>query len=141
MNNKKSKASLKIVHWNCYQLDAIKLTELRLFIDAFKPDLISLQEVKLNREQANLFLRFDAFTLYYKPRLRNPTRGGGVAILVNNALINTGINGLDDNLEILGVKIETLDFSFNLVTYYEPKGNNLSFEAIESFLGLGYSIT
>ena len=66
MNNKKSKASLKIVHWNCYQLDAIKLTELRLFIDAFKPDLISLQEVKLNREQANLFLRFDAYPCKFR---------------------------------------------------------------------------
>ena len=71
----------------------------------------------------------------YKKKTKKKT--GGVAILVNNALINTGINGLDDNLEILGVKIETLDFSFNLVTSYEPKGNNLSFEAIESFLALG----
>ena len=60
-----------------------------------------------------------------------------MAILV----LNTGINGLD-NLEILGeVKIETFvfSFSFNLVNYYEPKGNNLStaIEAIQSFLGLG----
>ena len=59
MNYLHSKPFLKVVHWNCYQLDKIKLNELKLFINEFKPDLISLQEVKLNQEQANLFLRFD----------------------------------------------------------------------------------
>ena len=140
MNNLLIKSFLKIVHWNCYHLDAIKLVELKLFINKFEPDLISLQEVKLNQEQANLFLRLDSYTLYYKPRICNPTRGGGVAILVNNSIISTKIEGLDNNLEIVGVKIETVDFSFNLVSYYEPKGNNLSTDAIESFLELGPNI-
>ena len=87
MNYFNSKPFLKVVHWNCYQLDKIKLNELKLFINEFKPDLISLQEVKLNQEQANLFLRFDSYSLYYKPRERNPHRGGGVTILVNNFIM------------------------------------------------------
>ena len=126
MNFISHKPFLKIVHWNCFKLDKIKLNELKLFLNEFEPDLISLQEVKLNQEQANLFLRFDSYSVYYKPRERNPTRGGGVAILVNNSLMNTRINGLNNKLEIIGVKIETIDLSFNLISYYEPNGNELS---------------
>jgi exonuclease III len=84
-----------------------------------------------------LFLRFDSYSVYYKPRERNPTRGGGVAILVNNSLMNRRINGLDNKLEIIGVKIETIDLSFNLISYYEPNGNELSPQAVEDFLELG----
>ncbi len=65
------------------------------------------------------------------------TKGGGVALLIKNSILNTRIFGLDENLEIIGVKIEAGNFSFNLVTYYEPKGDSLSAEAIESYMRLG----
>ena len=104
------KKRVKIVHWNCFRYDSSKQVELERFIDKFKPDIISLQEVKFNQEQANLFLRFDSYIVYYKPRQRNPTKGGGVALLIKNSILNTRIFGLDENLEIIGVKIEAGNF-------------------------------
>ena len=64
-----------------------------------------------------LHILFTVYSVYYKPRERNSTRGGGVAILLNNSLMNRRINGLDNKLEIIGVKIETIDLSFNLISY------------------------
>ena len=64
----KTTFGLKILQWNCRHLNSVKLVELKNFIEEFSPDLISLQEVKLNQEQANLFLRFHSHSVYYKPR-------------------------------------------------------------------------
>ena len=69
---------------------------------------------------------FDSYSVDYKPRERNPTRGGCVAILINNSLMNRRINGLNNKLEIIVVKIETIDLIFNLISYYESNGNEFS---------------
>ena len=102
LKNNKLISELKLVQWNCFKLDIVKLAELRIFIDEHRPDVISLQEVKLNQEEANLFLRFDSYTVHYKPRRINPSRGGGVAIIVKDSINHTRINGLDEKLSSLG---------------------------------------
>ena len=135
-NQKKTLEKLKIVHWNCFKLDVNKLAELRKFIDEIKPDILSIQEVKLNQEQANLYLRFDSYSVHYKPRSLNPTKGGGVAVLISDSIINSRIGGLNENLELVGVKIETQNLDFNFFSYYEPKGNNLKLSEIEGILRL-----
>ena len=53
-----------------------RIFELKLFLEEFQPDIMSIQEVKLNQEQANLFLRFDGYNVHYKPRKLNPEYGG-----------------------------------------------------------------
>ena len=53
------KLLLKTVHWNSFKLNEDRIFELSLFLKVFKPHLMSINEVKLSREKANLFLRFD----------------------------------------------------------------------------------
>ena len=45
-------------------------------------DIVSIQEVKMNKEQANVFLSFDGFSTYYKPRKNNPEYWERVAIII-----------------------------------------------------------
>ena len=56
-------------------------------MEEFDPDIVSIQELKLNQEQANLYLSFDGYIVHYKPRKINPTNGWGVAVIVKNSII------------------------------------------------------
>ena len=49
---------LKIIHWNCFKMTKTRLYEFKLFLEHFQPDIVSVQEIKMNQEQSNLFLRF-----------------------------------------------------------------------------------
>ena len=80
---------LKVCHWNCFALNQSKKVELELFLKNLNPDIVCLNEMKLNQEVANLFLRFNLYTTYYKPRLVNPNRGGGLAKKIYKNLSNT----------------------------------------------------
>ena len=55
---------LKLVQWNCFKMTQARLLEFKLFLDQFQPDLVSIQEIKMNQEQTNLFLRFDGYKVY-----------------------------------------------------------------------------
>ena len=50
--------NLKIIHWNCFKMTENRAKELNEFIKLNKPDVISLNEVKLNNEKANALLSF-----------------------------------------------------------------------------------
>ncbi len=52
---------LKIIHWNCFKMTKTRLYEFKLFLELFQPDIISVQEIKMDQEQSNLFLRFDGY--------------------------------------------------------------------------------
>ena len=41
----------KIIHWNCFQLKS-RILDLRLVIRELKPLIISLNEIKMNEEEA-----------------------------------------------------------------------------------------
>ena len=71
---------LKIIHWNCFKMTVSRLFDLEYFLDKNNPDIMSLNELKFNETQANLYLRFPNFSVYYKPRKINPELGGGVAL-------------------------------------------------------------
>ena len=45
---------LKIVQWNCFKLTQARIFELGEFLKEFQPDIISIQEIKMNQEQAIL---------------------------------------------------------------------------------------
>ena len=128
---------LKIIHWNCFKMTQSRLIELTNFLSETKPDIMCLNEVKYSHEEANLFLRFDSYYVYYKPRIKNPSDGGGVAILVRDVIPHTRImSGLADNLENVGIRVENGSNFLNLIALYSP-ARTLSFEAIKGYLDLG----
>ena len=121
---------LKIVQWNCFKMTQARLIEFKLFLEQFQPDIVSLQEVKMNQEQSNLFLRFDGYKVYYKPRSTgDPECGGGTAVIVKETVDHSRITDLDKDSDHVGVKIETVYFCFNLVSLYAPS-NSLKKEKI-----------
>ena len=77
---------INIIHWNCFKLTSSRLFELEVFINKFKPDIMSLQEIKLSNEDANYKLRFDGYSTYHRSRSKNSDKGGGVAVLVNDRI-------------------------------------------------------
>ena len=110
---------LKIVHWNCIKMTQTRLFEFELFLRETQPDIVSIQEVKMNREQANIFLRFDGFITHYKPRENKAEFGGGNAIVVKNSISHTIIPNMDKVLDHLGIRVETNEFfCFNLFSLY-----------------------
>ena len=50
-------SKLKIVQWNCFKLTDSRLIEFEMFLKIFDPDIISIQEIKLNTNLANLYTR------------------------------------------------------------------------------------
>ena len=131
---------LKVVQWNCFKMTQARLFEFKLFLDHFQPDLVSIQEIKMNQEQANLFLRFDGYKVYYKPRSKgNLECGGGTAIIVKETINHLRISGLDPDLDHVGITIETADFCFNLISLYTPS-NSLKKEMFLKYKKFGQDI-
>ena len=97
----------------------------------------------MNKEQSNLFMRFDGYTVRYKPRNEkygNPEAGGGIAIIVQDSISYKEIEVLGkDLLDHVGVKVETNDLSFNLVSLYAPS-NTLKVETIKKYSELGQDL-
>ncbi len=46
------KYCLRIIQWNCFSLTIARIEELRLFLNEAQPDIMSIQETKLNDEKA-----------------------------------------------------------------------------------------
>jgi exonuclease III len=89
---------------------------------------VSLQEIKLSKEEANLSLNFQGYSAYIRTRESNPKRGGGVAILIRSEIPHTPILGLDDSLEIVGIRIETNEVRFDFISLYSPPSLVLPYE-------------
>jgi exonuclease III len=117
------KPHLKIVHWNCFKLCTDRLAGLALLLDEIQPSIVLLNEIKMNSEQANLFLRYKSYYTYHK--CRNEF-GGGVAILIKEGIDHSEINLESLNLEVIGLKIYLDESEFNLVSYYNPPKSALS---------------
>jgi hypothetical protein len=127
---------LCIIQWNCFKLTDSRIIELRLFLEEFKPDVMSIQEIKMNQEQANLKIRFDGYSTLYKPRKANPEMGGGVVLLIKDTIVHSEITNLSGELDNIGIRVETNDFSFNLISLYSP-ANTLGFDSVKKFSELG----
>ena len=97
---------LKIVDWNCFKMTEARIFEFKLYLAEFEPDIVSLQEIKLDEEEeeGNLKLRFDCYSIYYSLRKINPSCGGGVGFLIKNTIQYVEIKGLNNELEIIGRK-------------------------------------
>ncbi len=95
--------------------------ELEQFIDDSQPDIISLNEVKMNKEEANQFLNINNYSTYYKPRIKNSIYGGGVALIIKNTIEHTESNiSNNESLETLELKIRIANKEIIFITYYNP---------------------
>ena len=121
------KLQLKTVHWNSFKLNEDRIFELSLFLKVFKPHLMSINEVKLSREKANLFLRFDEYNTIYKPRKENPNEGGGVCILIREGINYHELGEINDDDEMIGVNIDFISFQFKFYSLYVPPDKLLSY--------------
>jgi exonuclease III len=41
---------IKVAQWNCFKLTTVRIIELKNFLNIIKPDIISIQELKLGEE-------------------------------------------------------------------------------------------
>lgn len=123
---------LKVVHWNCFKLTQLRQFELENFLNNFKPDIISLQEIKINEEKARMYLNFPGYNTFIKTRSVNPEWGGGVAILIRSWIPHSPITDLDDSLEMIGLKIELKEVCFDFFSFYSPPNQVIPYEFFSS---------
>jgi exonuclease III len=127
MNKANQMNKIKIIHWNCFKLNQNKCKELENFLDKNSPDIMCLNEVKLDENKANFFLNFINYVTIYKPRQINSNYGGGVAMLIRSNLdfVETSIfNNL--KLEIVEIKIKLAQRDCHVLAYYNPPNSELS---------------
>ena len=134
LSKHKPSHSMAICQWNCFKLTPDRIIELNLFLQEFQPDIMSIQEVKLTQEQVNIFIKFQGYTVHYKPRLVNPAFGRGVLILIKNTILNSEISGFDVSFDHLRFKIDCT--CFYLVSLYAPS-NTLKSDLIKKYCELG----
>jgi exonuclease III len=92
---------IRAVHWNCFKLTQQRRFELEHFLNLIKPDILSIQEIELSKEEANLCLNFQEYSAYIRTRESNPKKGDGVAILIRSGIPHAPIFRQDDRLEII----------------------------------------
>ena len=84
-NKRYKRFNFLILQWNCFQLKT-RLGELEMFLKKVKPDIVSINEIKMSTENANFHLRFEGYSTLFKCREKNGDSGGGVALLINEKI-------------------------------------------------------
>jgi len=103
------------------------MAELGQFLIDEKPDIVALNEVKLNKEQGNLRLEFPGFTTLHYPRPKNPGKGGGVALLLREEVSFTEVHAFDKmQLEVSAVEIQSSSGSILIAALYNPPDKEIS---------------
>ena len=72
---------MKVVQWNCNKMTVSRCEELNLLIKEIDPDIICLNEVKLDQHRANYQLSFENYETIYKPRPANSNQPTAVVLL------------------------------------------------------------
>ncbi len=91
INNSQNKQFIKIVHWNSIKN---KITDLKNFIMIEDPDVIWLNEIKINNE-VELNLLINEIKHYsYETKTTGRNKGGGVLILYKASLSIRKYNNL-----------------------------------------------
>jgi exonuclease III/phage gp16-like protein len=127
MNRTSPTKKIKIIHWNCFKLNQNKCKEIEYFLIDNSPDILCLNEVKLDENRANCFLKFTNYTTIYKPRPINSNHGGGVAILIKSDLDIAETNIFSNlKLEIVEIKIKLARRDCYILAYYNPPNVELS---------------
>jgi exodeoxyribonuclease-3 len=124
--------NIKIVHWNCNSINN-KIEEFKLFLLKYKPDIISLNETKINEITANYLLNsIQNYTFIHKHRNNNKNGGGGVALIINKNIKFVELDIFDHlNLETVAIKIKIQKLEMMIVSYYNPPSSSLAKEIFE----------
>ena len=128
--------SLTVIGWNCRSMLS-RVNEFYDYLTLFGPDIVCLNEIKMDTEKASNFLRFLGYETIYKPRPTGPNNGGGVAIIIKESISYIDILALDA-LKLETIAIEIIlpkNEKFLLVAHYNPPPNIISqdlFTKIES---------
>ena len=119
-------SDLYIIHWNCFALTLKRRLDLISFLVEHNPDVMCLNELKLNEAESNVDLQFTGYSSYF--RCRDPLKsfGGGVCILVKSTLSHVQEDVGSGDLELLAVTIETSSAPVTVVSYYNPPSSSLS---------------
>ena len=121
MNKQKIQTKLNIIHWNCFKMTPNRSAELDSFIKQNKPDIISLNEVKLEEYSANYYLNFENYKTIYKPRQKGSNFGGGVALLIKDQIEFMETNFFSSlKLELVEIKIKIEKKDCIIISYYNP---------------------
>ena len=121
MNKQKIQTKLNIIHWNCFKMTPNRSAELDSFIRQNKPDIISLNEVKLEEHSANYYLNFENYKTIYKPRQKGSIFGGGVALLIKDQIEFMETNFFSSlKLELVEIKIKIEKNDCIIISYYNP---------------------
>ena len=128
-NFSKTKSSpnslIVVVHWNSFCLRNKKQL-LQDYIQRCSPDIVMLNEIKLDSIVSNDYLDFPGYNSISKPRNRY---GGGVAILVRQGLNYSEDHSLDLlNLELVSINLKLVGKEVKLVSLYNPPNKDLSIE-------------
>lgn len=115
-------SKLDVYHLNCFKLTAVRREELRLFLNQHKPDVVSLNEIKLNEFEVNYYLNFENYITLYKLRNKNPHCGGEVVLLVKETLNPTNLSIFDEFVtdEVICAHIMVENKKTFVISYYVP---------------------
>lgn len=112
--------NLKIIHWNCHSFRN-KKTEFVRFLHDERPDIVCLNEIKLDAEWVNHKLVFEGYISLAKVRDQNPNHGGGVAILVKESIDFMQVTTLDRHkCELVAISILIAGAPVLVVALYNP---------------------
>ena len=129
--------NLNIVHWNCNGLVG-KKEQFATYLELEKPHVVSLNEIKMNEQNANKVFNFSGYTAEFSCRKKRG--GGGVALLIRND-IEYKIAKLDSLLEIaefgnFELELVSVSIKFNnketiIISYYNPPQTTLNYRVFE----------
>lgn len=123
-------------HWNCLSLTDVRKSEFGEYLRLKSPDIVSLNEVKLDEHKANASLNFPGYVSVFKVRKNNPNNGGGVALLIRDTINFVRLSEFDIfDCELIGIDVFLPRKTFSLFTLYNPPDKKLSldlFQAIEA---------
>ena len=124
----REKNGLKVILWNCFQF--INRHELfAAFLHRERPDIVLLNELKMNTELCNYFLDITGYVSLYKSRNEH---GGGVAVLIRNGLDYIQDLSFDIfNMELIAITIKIDSGWLGIINIYNPPNCPLSAPVFE----------
>jgi exonuclease III len=113
-------SKLKIIHWNCNSINN-KFEEFKYFLTKHSPDIMTLNETKINNFKANnLFNQLNNYKFIH--RQRNEKNGaGGVAFIIKDYIQFENYELFNDlNIELLTIKITINKKELLIISHYNP---------------------
>ncbi|CAF0903604.1 unnamed protein product, partial [Brachionus calyciflorus] len=120
--------NLTIVQWNCNGFIP-KLDLFKHFLSRLNPDIVLLNELKVDEIRDNFFVNFTNYSKISKPR---NNFGGGEAILIKNGIEFFQDLSLDNwGLELVGIRVRLGKCIVPIFCLYNPPNHILDYSFFE----------